>query len=485
MTSSRLSPTTLQLIRTGIAVPRYDREQLTTGIVHIGPGAFHRAHQASYVDALLHTDPRWAICALSLKSPGVRDALEPQGGLYALAELGSERRIRVIGAIREILVASADTELALQRLCATETRMVTMTVTEKGYCLDARGDLDEAHPDIVHDRQKPNTPRSVIGWLTESLRRRRAAHTPPFAVVSCDNLSNNGSVLRAAVIAFAHGTSTDLARWIADNVAFPRTMVDSITPATDDTLRRSVAEDLGVVDAWPVQREPFTQWVIEDLPAMHSADWRSVGVTLAQDVGAYERAKLRLLNGAHSTLAYVGILRGHETVLDAMSDPSLAGFVERMMRTDMALTLGETGDLDVSAYIAAVLGRFRNPGVRHLLSQIAWDGSKKLPVRLMGTIADALQAGRSIKRLVLPLAAWMRFVARQSKAAVAIIDPDAANLTTIGSACTGLARQDVPAFLTSTGVVPRDLSGHSAFVTELHAAYDAMSSPDAALRAYS
>lgn len=485
MTAPRLSPTTLPSVRAGTAVPRYDRNGTSVGIVHIGPGAFHRAHQASYVDALLHTDPRWAISALSLKSPGVRDALEPQDGLYTLTELGSERRVRVIGAIREVLVAPDGIDLAFKRLCAAETRMVTMTVTEKGYCLNARGQLDEGHPDIVHDRHKPDSPKSVIGWLTESLRRRRAARTAPFTVVSCDNLPNNGSTLRAAVVAFANGTNTELARWIDDKVAFPRTMVDSITPATDDTLRRRVADDIGIVDAWPVQREPFTQWVIEDLPAIRVADWRSVGVTLAGDVSVYERAKLRLLNGAHSTLAYVGILSGHETVLDAMNDTSLAGFAERLMRADIASTLGETDELDVSAYIAAVLGRFRNPGVRHLLSQIAWDGSKKLPVRLMGTIGDALSAGRPVRRLVLPIAAWMRFIARQSKARVAIVDPDAANLTSIGLACNGVARHDVPAFVSSTAVIPRDLAGNAAFMRELHAAYDALSSPAAALRTYS
>src|SRR5688500_12570349 len=223
-------------------------------------------------------------------------------------------------------------------------------------------------------------------------------------------------------------------------------MGDSITPATDDALRKRSRELTGLIDEWPIQREPLRQWVIEDLPAMRDADWVSVGVTLAKDVSVYDRAKLRLLNGPHSTLAYIGLLRGHESVADAMRDEQLAQFVELLMTEDLAPSLGATPDFDVEHYISAVLARFRNPGIRHLLSQIAWDGSKKLPVRIVVTIAEALRAGRPLHRLALPLAAWMRFIARQSKAGVAIIDPDAARLASVGSACTGDAAADVARF---------------------------------------
>ena len=421
------------------------------GIVHIGPGAFHRAHQAWYVDQLLHTDSRWAICEIALKSAGVRDALAPQDGLYVLNELGAESRLRVIGAIRELLVASEDHEAAFARLTARDTRMVTMTVTEKGYCLDAAGMLDGAHPDIIHDLQTPAQPRSLIGLLTEALRRRRAAGEKPFVVVSCDNLANNGHVLRRAVVAYASGRDADLARWIETEVAFPRTMVDSITPATDEVLRERVASAAGVVDAWPIKREEFLQWVVEDLPAMHEADWGSVGVTLAADVSVYDRAKLRLLNGAHSTLAYMGLLRGHETVNDAMNDATLARFVETLMREDFAASLGPSPGLDVSAYITDLLARFRNPGIRHLLSQIAWDGSKKLPVRLTATINEALQANRRVDRMAMTIAAWMRFVVRQAKNGIAIVDPDAALLAEIGRACNGDAAHDAGLFAGHAG----------------------------------
>jgi fructuronate reductase len=303
MSPPRLSEASLHSARSGTILPTYDRDATRFGIVHIGPGAFHRAHQAYYVDTLLHADKRWAISALSLKSTGLRDALKDQQGLYTLVELGAAPRARVIGAIREVLVGATDHEAAFARLAARETRLVSLTVTEKGYCLDAKNLLDVGNADIVHDLAQPSRPHSTIGWIVEGLRRRRAAGVPPFAVLSCDNLPENGRVLHRALVAFAQATNADLARWIEAEVACPRTMVDSITPATDDALRKQALALTGLVDEWPIRREPFTQWVIEDLPAMRDADWQSVGVTLARDVGVYDRAKLRIHNGSHSTLA--------------------------------------------------------------------------------------------------------------------------------------------------------------------------------------
>ena len=477
---SRLSELTLHSVRE-TKLPDYDRSATRIGIFHIGPGAFHRSHQASYVDALLHSDPRWAISALSLRNTGVRDALMPQDGLYTLTTLGTESQRRVIGAIREVLVATQDRDAAFARLAARDTRMVTLSVTEKGYCLDVQGVLDESHPDVVHDWQSPDSPRSIYGWSCEALRRRRALGVPAFTLVSCDNLSDNGSILRQALIAFAAHSDRDLAKWIEGEVAFPRTMVDSITPATDDVLRRQVADATGITDAWPIQREQFTQWVMEDLPAVREADWRSVGVTLTADVSVYERAKLRLLNGAHTTIAYVGLLLGHATVTDAMNDKLLARFVEKLMREDIAPNLGATGDLDIGPYIDSVLARFRNPGIRHFLSQIAWDGSKKIPVRLMSTIMQAMAARLPIQRLVLPIAAWMRFVARQAQAGTALVDPEAARLAEIGLACRGDAEFDVGLFMEMDAVIPASLAADSAFTGALKTAYRQLATPQAAL----
>ncbi|HEY6123767.1 MAG TPA: mannitol dehydrogenase family protein [Steroidobacteraceae bacterium] len=481
MSPPRLTEASLHSVRSGTILPTYDRGATRIGIVHIGPGAFHRAHQAFYVDTLLHSDKRWAISALSLKSTGLRDALAQQQGLYTLVELGAAPRARVIGAIRELLVGATDTDAAFTRLTARDTRIVSLTVTEKGYCLDATNQLDAANPDIAHDLANPGTPRSTIGWLVEGLRRRRDQGIPPYAVLSCDNLPDNGTVLKRALVTFARRSDADLARWIEAEVTCPRTMVDSITPATDDELRKRAQAITGVLDAWPIQREPFTQWVVEDVAVMRDADWASVGVTLAKDVGVYDRAKLRLLNGPHSTLAYLGLLRGHESVADAMRDEQLAQFVELLMTEDLSPSLGAAPGLDVEHYISAVLARFRNPGIRHLLSQIAWDGTKKLPVRLVVTIADALRAGRPIHRLLVPIAAWMRFVVRQAKAGIPIVDPDAARLASIGAACTGDARSDLPRFASCESVLPPALMSDERFRKELETAYDRLGSPQVAL----
>jgi fructuronate reductase len=481
MSPTRLNEASLHAARSGTILPTYNRDATRFGIVHIGPGAFHRAHQAYYVDTLLHSDKRWAISALSLKSTGLRDALKDQQGLYTLVELGAAPRARVIGAIRELLVGSTDTDAAFNRLVSRDTRLVSLTVTEKGYCLDAGNQLDTSNADIVHDLANPSKPRSTIGWIVEALARRRAAGHPPFTVLSCDNLPQNGTVLHRALVAFARAREAELAKWIEAEVVCPRTMVDSITPATDDALRAKSRSLTGLIDEWPIQREPFTQWVIEDLPAMRDADWQSVGVTLARDVGVYDRAKLRILNGSHSTLAYVGSLRGHESVADAMRDEQLAQFVELLMTEDLGPSLGATPGLDVQHYISAVLARFRNPGIRHLLSQIAWDGSKKLPVRIVTTMTEALQAGRPIHRLAMPIAAWMRFVARQAKAGVAIVDPDSTRLAEIGAACTGDAPADVQRFAVCEAVLPAALLSDARVRAALESAYARLGTPHSAL----
>ncbi|WP_162252157.1 mannitol dehydrogenase family protein [Caulobacter sp. Root487D2Y] len=458
----------------GVALPAYDRDKVTVGVVHFGPGAFHRAHQAFYFDQLLATDPRWGICAVSLKSPGVRDALQPQDGLYTLAQLDAETTFRVVGSILEVLVAPEDPPSVFARLAAPATRMVTLTVTEKGYCLTGDGKLDTAHPDIVHDLAHPRLPISAVGYVVEGLRRRHQVGLPPYAVVACDNLADNGWRLKAAVVAFAEAIDPPLAAWIEAEGRFPRTMVDSITPATDDALRARVETATGLNDAWPIQREAFTQWVVEDVLGDGAPDLASVGVTLTDDVRGFERAKLRLLNGVHSTIAYAGLLKGHETVFEAISDPALARIAEDLMVHDIIPTLTAPRGLDLAAYAQAILGRFRNPEIRHLLSQIAWDGSQKLPFRILGTVADALAAGRPVDRLALPLAAWMHFVRRRAAEGEKIVDPLADRLVETAAACTGDAEADVARFLKLEPVFSRDLAGNAVFVAALEKAYAAL-----------
>lgn len=464
-----LTPGNLAHAKPALRLPRCDRAKVEIGIAHIGPGAFHRAHQAFYVDEILTRDPRWGICAISLQTAGVRDALMPQAGLYTLAILDEKPAFRLIGAIQEVLVAPEGPEKVLARLADPRTQVVTITVTEKGYCLDAAGNLNTAHPAIRHDWSNRAQPQSLIGTLTEALRRRRANGTAPFAAISCDNLSDNGARLRQAVVHFARDLDRDLAQWIEAEVAFPRTMVDSITPATDDALKARVAEATGLVDAWPVQREAFAQWVIEDMAGL-GPDWETVGVTLTGDVTAYERAKLRLLNGAHSSLAYLGLLKGYETVAEAMGDPPLASFIRTLMTLDIAPIVRSPKELDIGAYIDDILQRFRNAAVRHQLAQIAWDGSQKLPVRLLPTITENLITGRPVARLCLPVAAWMHFARRQVQAGRPLVDPLAAAIAQCASV-RGDATDEVSRFLQLREVFQPGLTGNAEFRARLTEAY--------------
>lgn len=471
----RLSDTTLAALRPEIIRPTYDRGQTEIGVVHFGPGAFHRAHQAYYFDAMLARDAGLAISAVSLRSDAVRAALGPQDGLYSLTERETKVTVRVIGSIREVLTAPADPKAVFARLADPLVRFVTATVTEKGYCLTPAGDLDLGHPDVRADLAGNGPPKTLAGWLVEGLRRRHAAGGAGLTALSCDNLSGNGGKLRRSVLQFAQARGeAELARWIEGEVGFPDSMVDSITPATDDALRAQAAERLGVADAWPVQRERFTQWVVGGDLGQDGVTFQNAGVTLTSDVAAFERAKLRLLNGAHSTLAYVGLRMGHATVAEAMSDPALADFVETLMRRDIAASLTPTAGLDVDAYITQILARFRNPAIVHHLAQIAWDGSQKLPYRLLETIAEALAAGRPVERLVIGVAAWMLFVRGRARESATITDPLAPALVAIGLACDGEASRDVARFLDLQSVFPKAVAAQPAFRQALALAYAAL-----------
>jgi fructuronate reductase len=452
-----LSNAALAGLPAAVARPGYDRAALVPGIVHVGPGAFHRAHQAAYVDAVLAHDPRWAVSAMALNSTDVADALRPQDGLYTLALLGAETKLRVIGSIVELLT-KAEGDAFAARIAAPTTRLVTATVTEKGYCLTADGGLDHDHPAIRHDLTEPARATSFVGRLVDGLARRRTAGAGGLTVLSCDNLAGNGRRLARAVGDYAAAIDPGLAAWIAGEVRFPSSMVDSITPATDDALRTTVAA-AGIGDAWPIQREAFTQWVIEDDFVGERPPFDLAGAQFVADVTGFEEAKLRLLNGAHSSLAYLGLLLGHETVGDAMADAQLAGFVERLMREDIAPSLGTVPGLDTSSYIGAILDRFRNPAIRHLLAQIAWDGSQKLPFRLLATIAEARRAGRPVDRLAVPVAAWLRFLALPRPPAPPLVDPLAARLTALAS--------DPDAVVRDSGVFPPELVEDATFRSAL------------------
>ena len=405
---TRLSLRTLAGTRAEL--PAYDRAMVTRGIVHLGIGNFHRAHQAVCLDDCLAADPSWGIRGVSLRRPDMAQALSPQDGLYTLAVRdGGGTRARVVGSILDVLVAAHDRRAVLAALIDPAIRIVSLTVTEKGYCHDpAGGDLDPEHPGIRADLAMPDVPGTVPGLLAEALRRRREAGTPPFTVLSCDNLPSNGATLARIVGQFAARRDPDLARWIAGEVAFPSTMVDRITPATTDADRPEIAALTGRHDAWPVVTEPFSQWVIEDRFPLGRPDFGLGGAAFVADVAPFEHMKLRMLNGAHSTLAYFGQLTGRETVADAMETPGLAALVGRVM-AQAAGTLSLPQD-DLARYADALAARFRNPALKHKTRQIAMDGSQKIPQRLLGTIRDAQARGLPWDAPALGVAAWIAYL---------------------------------------------------------------------------
>lgn len=410
--TDRLSAVTLARLPAKVQRPAYDRGSLTIGIVHLGIGAFHRAHQAVYTDDALVSDPSWAIAGVSLRHPTTRDALGPQDGLYTVAarSAGGDD-FRVIGAISRLLVAPEDPEAVLALMAAPATRIVSLTVTEKGYCHEpATGTLNEAHPDIVHDLANPEAPRSAVGFVVAALDRRRRSALAPFTVLSCDNLPANGETLARVAIRFAHLRAPELGDWVKANVAFPSTMVDRIVPATSEADRGFVREALGLADAWPIVTEAFRQWVIEDNFLAGRPAWEEHGATLTADVTPFELMKLRLLNSSHSSLAYLGYLAGQETVADAMEAPGFAQFTAGLME-EITPTLPPLPGFDLAGYKRELCERFRNPALHHRLYQIAMDGSQKLPQRMLGAARDLIAVGRPFPHLALGIAAWMRYVA--------------------------------------------------------------------------
>lgn len=428
----RLSPATLAALPAEVERPGYDRAGLASGVVHLGVGAFHRAHQAAVFDDLIRRgDRRWAIRGASLRSPEVRDSLAPQDGLYTLVVRdGAAERRRVIGALGEVLVAPEAPAALVEALAARDTHLVTLTVTEKGYKLDpASGGLLEDDPDLAADLRDLSAPRTAPGFLVAALALRKSRGLAPFTAISCDNLPHNGARLRDAVLAMAGRRDPGLADWIAERGAFPQTMVDRIVPATTADDIDALAAATGLRDLAMIKTEPFCQWVIEDRFAGERPDFEAAGVQVTTDVAPWEAAKLRLLNGAHSAIAYLGGLAGVEFVHQFVAWPPGTAFVERLW-DEAQPTLAPPPGLDLARYRAELMARFANPALRHRTRQIAMDGSQKLPQRLLATLADRLAAGGSIEALSLAVAAWMRWQAgRDDAGAVFAVDDPLAAVT--------------------------------------------------------
>jgi fructuronate reductase len=415
--------------------PSLDPRSIDVGIVHLGVGAFHRAHQAVYTQAaMVATGERgWGICGVSQRSPDVVTQLRPQDGLYTVVERSARSSYAVMAPLRDVLFAGDDTDALLERLANPGTHVVTITVTEKGYRHDPasrRLRIDDAE---VRADAQGGPPRTVVGQLVRGFQRRARGGGGPVTVVCCDNLPSNGRTLGRLVEDFcgllAEREASATAHWIAENVRFPSTMVDRIVPATTAADRRDVAQALGVEDCGAVVTEPFSQWVIEDCFAAPRPAWERAGAILTADVTPYETMKLRLLNGPHSALAYLGLLAGYEYVSDFMAVDTVARYVRSLMDADATPTLAIPDGFDVVGYKDELVGRFENPALQHRIAQISMDGSQKLPQRLLGTIRERRRAGALPRHAALAVAAWMRVVsARQSDVGrpLAVDDPLAA-----------------------------------------------------------
>lgn len=407
-------------------------ERPQTGIVHLGLGAFFRAFGCVFIeDAMVASGGDWGIVGVSLRSPDTRDALRGQDWGYTSVTLAPEgEQTRWITVLNDVLVAPEDPEAVLAEMSKPEVRIVTLTVTEKGYCHNpATGALNVDHPDIQHDLDH-DVPVSAIGFLVRALQRRRAAGVAPFTVLTCDNLPENGRLVRGLVLDFARRLNPALADWIEAEDKFPCTMVDRITPATTEADIVRVAELTGRPDAAPVMHEPFAQWVIEDdFVGDARPDFAAAGVEMVQDVTAHEHMKLRMLNSTHSALAYTGYLAGHETIAQTVADPIFATYVRRLWSEIIPAVRAPEG-VSLTEYADALFERYANPGIRHRTWQIAMDGSQKLPQRILGSLAANLADGRDSPALCLAVAAWMRYVGGMDEQgqAIDVRDPLAARL---------------------------------------------------------
>jgi fructuronate reductase len=427
----------------------------TVGIVHLGLGAFFRAHGAIFIEEA--APDGWGVLGVSLQSPATHDQLAPQGSTYTAVELGpAGETARHVQIVQDVLVAPEDPGAVLAAMADPGVRIVTLTVTEKGYCHEpSTGRLNTDHPDIAQDLANP-LPRSAPGFLVRALDLRRQRGLPPFTVLTCDNLPNNGRVVRGVVLDMATRIDPALADWIATHGRFPCTMVDRIVPATKpEDIARTTALT-GFHDAAPVMHEPFFQWVIEDdFVNGERPDLSAAGAQMVADVTTFEHMKLRMLNGTHSSLAYLGYLAGHDTIADTVADPAFADLLRGLWAEEIIPAVAPPPGVDLHDYATQLMTRYANPAIRHRTWQIAMDGSQKLPQRILGTIRAGLDAGRPCYGLMLAVAAWVHYVSGTDLAgqAIDVRDPLAARLRAAAN-----GPDPVAAVLAVAEVFPPDLA---------------------------
>ncbi len=429
--TQKLGNSVLATLPDTIEAPAYSRSALTPGIVHIGVGNFHRAHQAMYLNRLFNLGEGhdWAIVGAGLKpyDRAMRDRLEPQDWLTTVVELDPQGlSAQVCGAMIDFI--EVDPAALIARLSEADIRIVSLTITEGGYFVDPNtGGFDVSHPEIQGDRAHPDTPQTVFGVLVAALLKRKERGIAPFTVMSCDNLPENGHIAKQAVTGFARALSEETAAWIADNVAFPNGMVDCITPATGDRERSLVKDQFGLEDAAPVVCEPFRQWVLEDHFPNGRPALEKVGVEFVTDVAPYELMKLRILNGGHAAIAYPGALLGHYFVHDAMADPLIRAFLKKLEEEEVLPTVPEIPGVSFEKYLTTVMERFSNPAVGDTIPRLCLDGSNRQPKFILPSIQDRLGKGLSVKGLALETALWCRYCLGRNEAgeAIELVDDNA------------------------------------------------------------
>ncbi|MGY1705985.1 mannitol dehydrogenase family protein [Geodermatophilus sp. SYSU D00697] len=462
-----LRQSTLATLPEAVRRPAYDRAAAAPGVVHLGVGGFHRSHQAVYLDRLLgRGHAGWGITGvgvLAVDRP-LHAALRAQDGLYTLVLKAPDGSIEpsVVGSLLDLLLLDDDPEAVLAAMAAPTTHVVTMTITEGGYSTDKATGRFRPDDALAADLAGP-VPRTAFGLLTEALRRRRAAGTPPFTVISCDNVESNGDLARQTLVEFARlqqaRTGDDLAEWIAASVAFPNSMVDRITPATTDEDRRRLTAETGVVDAWPVVAEPYLQWVLEDRFSDARPPLEEVGVQLVEDVRPYELMKLRLLNASHQVMSYLGYLAGHRRVDEVLADPLFAALVERYMRLEATPTLPPVPDTDLAAYRRTLLERFANPAVSDTLARNCAEGSERIATFVLPVVRDLLAQGRPCDLAGLAVAAWARYAAGVDEDGdpIVVVDARLEQLTPL------LRRSEDPLAVLGCGEVFGDLADDERF----------------------
>ncbi|PJG59262.1 mannitol dehydrogenase family protein [Aeromonas cavernicola] len=479
------------LLTAHATLPTYDRQRLVPRIVHLGVGAFHRAHQAVYADELASEHGSdWGYVEINVRSGGELIAhLQAQDHLFSVSEMSQHGwQSRVVGVVRRALyVGQEGISAVLAALSDADVAIISMTVTEKGYCyVPATGELDMAHPAICHDVAHPTAPTSMPGIVVAALAQRRAAGLSGVSIMSCDNMPENGKVTKQVVLALARQWEPELAEWIDQHCRFPSTMVDRIVPAVSAETAQQIAAQLGVPDAAGVVCEPFRQWVVEDDFVAGRPEWQRVGVELVSDVVPYEEMKLRMLNGSHSFLAYLGYLAGYEHINDCMADPHFAHAARQLMLNEQAPTLRVSG-VDIPGYADSLLMRYTNPALKHRTWQIAMDGSVKLPQRLLEPIRHNLKAVRDIRFQSLAVAAWMRYVSGldEQGGVIDVRDPMLTQLqTAVQNSADGEAR--VHALLSIEAIFGQDLPLNRRFRDAVLSAYLSLQQQGAAktIKAY-